>query len=583
VLLQPQQVLDLCIKPAYAADLEAGRALERRHRLHIDGNRADVTAFLTSKKPSLLASPEAFDTMLTVQSSASATLYEGFIGVLNKVFTAPGGTTYFEFTDPALADDFQAYLADTTKTGEDAHSQFATLWKKQSLTGFQGVFLVDLRPATETAIGGLDGIPLGPPEPFFSYVPSSTIHDMKVVGNRIEYLILTAPDPNGGTEYFCWDAQFCHRVQTINGVLTVIEALRTEHGRGRVPATLVTTKMHDPARPVIRTSAIEKSLNRADDYLLDYNWVRLGNAYHANPIRWSYGVDCDYVPYLSPEQILGGATAQACTAGRCATSLQGEYDCPRCNSQGKRIPVGPDKVYIVKPAPQGETSVVDPGPTGYIVPDLTSLTHLVTSYKEGESAIERAVLGKSGILELQSKVESGLAKQADLGPLTDRLNDRGVDSIVAQKDIFDLMASYRYEDAFKASQMSRGRKYHFFDVQQVTAEFIEAKKGNADAGYLYSLLEDGIYAKFADDPMELQRNLLKLELTPAPHLTSKEALAQGYIGLNDLIQKDFINDFFSRFERENGSILEFGAVISHQAKIAAIQKEFTRYVTEKRE
>lgn len=585
MLLSSDEVVALCEKPAYAADLDAGRALERRHRLHIDGTRGDLQRFLTEKKPSLLASPEAFTTMLEVMNPASSTLYEGYAGVLNKVFTAPGGTKYFEFTDPALADDFQDYLADTTRTGESVYEQFATTWSKESLTGFQGVFLVDILPQQEAPIAGVSGVPLGLPRPYFSYIDSGRIRDMKITGSRIEYLILTATDAKGQPEYYCWDALYCHRVQQGSNGLEYRLELRTTHARDRVPAVVVTRKVADAKRPVYRTSPLEKSLNRADDYLLNYNWERLGAAYHANQKMWAYGLDCDYVPNLTKQQYEDGCEVRACTAGRVWTSIDGvgtETVCPRCNGAGKYLPAGPDKVIFVKPAPQGETSVVDPGPVGYIVPDLTSLEYLREACDRDERTLEKAVLGKSGILEMQTKAESGLKAMTDLSPLTDRLDDRGRDSVAAEKEILDLMASFRYESDFKASQVSRGRRYHFYDEKTVMAEFESAKKAGADASMLYALLEDAIYAKFASDPMELERALLKLELTPAPHLTVTEAQELGFIGEDDLLLKAYLNDFISRFERENGSILEFGSAISHAKKIDNIQKTFNSYLDGKR-
>jgi hypothetical protein len=563
--------------------LQAGRELERRHRLHVDGRPSDLTRFLTEKKPGLLASPEAFDTLLTVQTPASATLLGSLLPVLDKVFTAPGATAYFEFSDPAYSDDFQDYLADTTRTGQTVAERFAALWKRQSIVGFQGVFLVDLLAPDEALVPGVTGVPLGPPEPTFSYIDSGQILDMEATGNRIEYLILYATDADGNKEYFCWDDQFCHRVQTVSGQLVYQPDLRTVHGLPYAPAFFVTTHAPDASRPVLRTSAIASALPLLDDYLLDYNWVRLGNAYHANPKMWSYGLDCDYVPHLSEQQLKEGCLPVSCVSGEGKVGIDGQplSTCPRCKGTRKYIPVGPDKTYILAPPEANEVPLVNPGPAGYVVPDLTSLKYLAESCQAAEGRIEKAILGKAGILEMQTKTESGEAKKADLGPLTDRLNARGVDSITAEKAICDAEARLRYGvDNFKASALSRGRRYHFYDEQVVQAEYEQAKKGGADAGYLYSLLEDSLYAKFGSDPMELQRNLLKLELTPVPHLTSAEALKQGYIGERRLVQKDFLNNFFNRFERENGSILAFGSALPHDKKIAAIQLEFDRYVTE---
>ena len=590
MLLTDAQALAYCAKPAAAADLAVGQALERRHRLHLDGTPALLTAFLETSRPDMLASPDVFGTLLKVMKPATKPIYAGLTNILSKVFTAAGASFYYDFTDPALADDFADYLANTTRTGQDFYGQFRTVWGKASLTGFQGVLLVDIDGAGDVdddlgGMGGITGIPAGMPAPTFCYVPSTTIRDIAITGNRVEYLILLDADDPAGLSYYVWDDRSCRHIVSTGGELRIDPTGGTVHGLGYVPACPVTTRQSNPTHPVRRTSALAESLEIADVYLRDFNEHELGKTYHAFPKMWSYGVRCDYQAPLTDASGFEGM--QSCNAGRLQNSSgtaggwAGTYACPRCKGQGKYIPVGPDKTYIIEaPTDSGTPSLIPPA--GYVVPDLTSLAYLGGELVKNSAAIERAVIGKEGITTMHTKVESGAAKEIDMAPIYDALNDYGDDAVTAMKFVVDTFGRLRYADAYRASSLALGKRYHLKSTDQLETEYASAKAAGLDSALLYGYLEDIAYTKYASDPMELERALLKLELTPVPHLTDQEAQALGYIGEDDLLLKVYLNDFVGRFERNTGSILEFGSLLSHGAKIDKILTIFNTYLDGKR-
>ena len=294
---------------------------------------------------------------------------------------------------------------------------------------------------------------------------------------------------------------------------------------------------------------------------------------------WSYGVECDNLERYDS----GNDFVSACTSGRIYNAEQTAYRaCSRCGGAGKIIPVGPDKVYIMKLAEPGANSPVNPGPAGYITPELDSAKYIGDELVKNEAKIEKAVLGKSGLLDQQKQDTLG-GKILDWGPALDRLGDLSADAEACYKFLTDTMARLRYTpEQLHESAVSLGRKYLTDSAKQMRAEYAELKKGGLDDAMLYQFLEDIIYSEWANDPMELERNLLKLELTPFPTATVSEAVADGIGTADDLILKRYINDFFDRFERENGSILEFGSLLTHGAKIARIQQAFAGYVAEKR-
>ncbi len=143
------------------------------------------------------------------------------------------------------------------------------------------------------------------------------------------------------------------------------------------------------------------------------------------------------------------------------------------------------------------------------------------------------------------------------------------------------MARLRYGDAYREAQVTRGRRYQVKSASQLEVEYAAAKKAGLDEAALYPYLEDIIYTKWAGDPMELERNLLKLQMTPFPTCTVAEARADGVATAYDLGIKRYLNDFVVRFEEENGSILEFGSLLAPAEKLRRIREQFTTYLTEK--
>ncbi|GAA4393538.1 hypothetical protein [Hymenobacter koreensis] len=565
MLLTPDQVLALCEKPAHQQDLLAGRALERQHQLHVDGEPALVLEFLRAQRVAM-SSEESQLVLEKTRESGTAPIYDGIANILSKVFTAAGTTVYHEFTDPQLAQDFEAYLKDTARTGTSFYRDFEATWFKASLTGFQGVMLVDL-PAEPSDEAG-EGLP----RPFFRYVASAEIHDVAVTGNKVEYLILQERYDTF-TDFYVWDDRYCFRVRHADGSYTRLPALDNEHALGYVPACPITTIKPNLQRPVLRSSVIAKSLGLANVYLRDFCNHELGKSRFAHPKPWSYGVACTH-----EAPAVGDSPIAACNAGWLYYPT-GKIRCPRCKGKGRYIPYDRDEGYIVEAPQQGEPQITPPA--GYVIPDLESLKYLGDELKVNESKIERAVLGKDGILTMQTKVETAAGKEMDLGPVEDRLAVVSENAEFCMKFVIDAHARYRYRASYKQSQVNFGRRYHVRNASALEYAYEKAKAAGLDDSTLYSYLEDIIYTKYAGDPMELQRNLLKLELTPFPTQTVKEAKDNGIATPQDLLLKQYLNDFVARFERENGSILDFASALPHATKIERIQDQFTEYLTEK--
>ena len=122
------------------------------------------------------------------------------------------------------------------------------------------------------------------------------------------------------------------------------------------------------------------------------------------------------------------------------------------------------------------------------------------------------------------------------------------------------------------------------------AQLQQLFKGAKDAGLpeseidqLYNLL---IETKYKGQPQTVQKLMIENNLNPQPYQNIKECfdlVANGVMTQLDLYIKANLIKFIKRFERENGSIVEFGSDISFEQKIDIIYNTFKNYVRNENE
>ena len=122
------------------------------------------------------------------------------------------------------------------------------------------------------------------------------------------------------------------------------------------------------------------------------------------------------------------------------------------------------------------------------------------------------------------------------------------------------------------------------------AQLQQLFKGAKDAGLpeseidqIYNLL---IETKYKGQPHTVQKLMIENNLNPQPYQNVKECfdlVAQGVMTQTDLYIKANLIKFIKRFERENGSIVEFGSDITFEQKIDIIYNTFKNYVEDENE
>lgn len=579
MLLSESQVVDLCTAPAHADAIKAGRELERLHRLHIEGPPDLLAGFFDAY--TTMATPEERKTIRDIAIPATVPKFGAFTQLLTKAFTARGANQYFEFANPQAQEDFEQFLEQ-----QQVHQRLQNKFAQASFLGFQGAFLVDL-PAEPNAPDEL-------PRPYWEYIPSSQVHDAKLTDSTYEYLIVRQSEvvDDKPRDYFvCFDDQFAHCVVTADGGKFAYARTRTvQHGLGYVPAFPPSLFAATASSDVTRTSLLHKALPVAKVYLRDYNVHELDKTFHGFRKFWSFGVPCNHQRAIPLKDACEGQAQY--TTLECAGSGYFNYPdghvetCDRCKGEGKIIPVGPEKTYILQ-VPDTATSIDLRPPAGYMEPDIKTSEEQRVELVVKERDLEQAALGKEGILSRNTNPKTATETLTDLQPLFDRCGHYGKSWKLVLKGVFDTMARYRHGSDFRQSAINVGTKYAIETVGELEARYQAAKAAGYPDSTLFGLLEDIIYTEYADDPMELEYNRLKLYLEPVPTRSTSEiqlwlAASPGDTDLQQKFRRKLnLNDYVARFERENGPLVQFGVRQPFAARIDTIQATFNEYDNER--
>jgi hypothetical protein len=580
VLLQPPRVVELCVSPANASAISAGRKLERLHRLHIEGPSDLLEGFFDEY--TTMATPDERKTIREIAVAATVPKFGAFTQMLSKVFTARGSNQYFEFSTPQAQQDFEEWVAE-----QKIQQRLQDKFEKVSFTGFQGGFLVDL-PGEPNAP---DELPL----PYWDYIPSGLIHDALVEGNKYEYVIIRQTELVNGqpSEYFvCFDDVAAHQVvRGEGGNLAYSEDRTVAHNLGYVPFFAPSLFAASQSSDVTRTSLLHKALPIAKVYLRDYNVHELDKTFHGFRKFWSFGVTCNHQRSVKLEgNCVGDAqyATLACTTGYFNYPDGHSEVCDRCRGEGKVVPVGPDKTYILE-IPDSATSIDLRPPAGYIEPDIATAAEQALELQRKARELEEAALGKEGVLNRDGTVETATGKQIDLQPVFDRCTTYGKSWKWVLQNVLDTLARLRYSGEFKQSAINVGKKYQIETVDELKARYKLAKEAGYPDSVLFGLLEDIVYTEYADDPMELEYNRIKLYLEPVPTRSTSEVQQWLFQRAEDaelqalFTRKRNLNDYVARFERENGPLVQFGVRQPFATRIDTILATFTLYDNERKQ
>ena len=560
-----EQCKERILRPVNASAINEGMQNEQKHKLHIRGDRRLMELFLEQNNE--VETKETYNLRLRSTRAITKTVYAPILNYITKCLDMGGLTAHYHFRndeDEIFSSDFEQYLNRRDWDGMDFYESIHSKLKAVHFTDFQGVLYVDAPTMMDENSPYL--------MPYFDMFSSSHIHDIDIIGHKVEFIILKqdvvikkeGAKEDEWTRYYCIDdaeIRVMRKDKKGDPVFDTSFVSTTEQGTiprweipnvlNYVPAFVLSHQTVEATSDIARTSIIGQSMEIADLMLNDHSEHELNKRLHAFQEKWVHARECTNChgekTYIYDDDI-------------------GPQTCRTCHGEGSLYPTGPSKVFLLKPPDHKDD--YDPGvPAGYIDKDLSPTEYLDKQMDKWKQAISVSVFSQD--LQANISPETATAKEID---------DDDKQTVVRQfikfvevtvKNIIDAMGYLRYGDLYEGSTIMYNRDPQLRKVSDLEADYREKKEAGLNDAILFECLTDIVNARYRNDPIKRHREMLLQHLIPFPTKTDEE-VERLPVSEEDKRFRAYFNDYVRRFEREESKIEKFGALLDFPEQLTRI-------------
>lgn len=482
---------------------------------------------------------------------------------LTKIFNSRNPFYHYEFTDPDLEDDWADYK-DQNVLG---HEFWQTKAWEVMKTAINSVMIVDL-PEEQSG---------SRPEPFVYFKNIGAIHDFRTTdGSQMEWLTYRFKRMIEGkeVEYYAVIDDETYRVFEISEKGDIDDEsplLESPHELGFCPARFFWTTALKAGSPEIKKSPISNQLSNLDKLLkryLDKDYSDLSAAY---PIYWSVEQDCDFEDRELGHACDGGFVRNAANE----YVLDGRHNVLRCPVCSTKRMTGPGAMVEI-PVPDKESDLREP--VGIINADVETLKYQTEEIRRKESDIYYNIVGRSEGVQTDKALNEMQVAAATDNKETVLINlKRNFE--YAQTWAEDAMCRLRYQTQFVSLSIDYGTEFIHMTVAQLNQKYAEAKKAGSSDVILDAIADQIIEVEFRNNPVAKQRALMLQHLEPYRHHSIEELLKlpEGTVNSTDLKLKLKFSNLVAQFEREQTSILDWGADLEFAERVKRITKILKSY------
>lgn len=493
---------------------------------------------------------------------------EGIFDELTKVFDASDRYVGYEFTNPALSQDYETFLKDI------GHNTF---WRNQGFqalkTAINSIVILDL-PAVQDLVKDKF------PRPYYYLLDVQRLINWDVNSKfKFEYVIF----------HNKYDSDIIHAFD--DGYYRTFK--RSSDGKAH-DYTLVSEVPHNlaecPAKsfwstPFNDRSRIQKrgpqtnALGKMDYLLWLYTATKHAELQAGFPIDVVYEQGCDYRD-ASGNTCKGGTVQVAVNATlNDGQDIRYRYDeCPTCKEK-QMLGAG---TLLTAPAMASKDDVDLIQGMNRISADTVSLEYLLTRISKYETDISVNMIGfiSEGIREAMNKEQVNSMFESQINCLAEvSENFQAIDLWVLEG-----LAKLRYGTQAVVSITSNwGRKWFIHTVEKLQAEFKESKENGFPNFELSSQFEQIIQTKYKNNPAMLERARTLAAIEPYQNYTVSDigSLSEKFGLNNNLVhlKLDFSN-YVSRFEREYMDVGAFMQYMPFSTKVTFIREKLLEYVEE---
>jgi len=333
-----------------------------------------------------------------------------------------------------------------------------------------------------------------------TYKSSSKIRYYKSKGQLIEYIIFEPKIKDQKTYIRIVDDLTDRTFERNGNDYILVEELTFPHPFGQVPAVICSNIQL--AGEDEKLAPIDSIIEVAKEYARDQSFLTLYKVYKGNPIFWKY------VTYCS--DCLG-------------TGKQGNEECSTCNGKGKVVAKSDVTDAVELPIPTDtESPVIAPNIAGFISPDLDVWTKYEETLKLLEEQMYKSHWGTSYGMNNVQGMKTATEVTFDKQPLENQLNKYADYAEYVEwklsEWILNLLDSTKTDKLESKITINLGRRYIIESYDVLLERYEKSVLAEENNVVLDKLFSEYLGAKYRNNPIDLQINLLKARIEPYLHL-----------------------------------------------------------------
>lgn len=205
------------------------------------------------------------------------------------------------------------------------------------------------------------------------------------------------------------------------------------------------------------------------------------------------------------------------------TGKDGDKECKQCSGTGWKLDRDiTDEVLL--PVPQdNETPIIAPNIAGWLVAPETMIGQINEELKLIETGIHESLWGAQKVASTGAKTQ--LEVWTDEQPVINRLDAYSNVAEWVEHELTEMIANFMFQTKNKDEKISNinyGRNFIVQPPEFLLDKYHENKKAGDSVSILDKNLYEYLTAKYKNDPINLRKILLKIELEYYIHYTLKE-------------------------------------------------------------
>jgi hypothetical protein len=280
-----------------------------------------------------------------------------------------------------------------------------------------------------------------------------------------------------------------------------------------------------------------------------------------------------------------GCNVQGCEGGIIASvpirgagdSIVGNTTPSECPSCAKKGLIGPGTTMGIEVSE--DANIQDTrGVLRFVVNDVTSLEHLGKYQDIKKDFVLMSTIGYSNVItkDAVNEVQIRALMQSRMKPLLDI--KKHLECLY--KWIAKTATKLAHDIDIEVSA-NYGTEFFILTESDLLILIQDAKKAGVQSSEIAELNKMLIQTKYKNDPYKAQKMDIAADLEPSPYDTREEVkdkFLSGMISPEDYYLKLNFIDLLARFEREDGSIVDFGSGMIYSKKIDTIKSVLYSYI-----